>query len=50
VRGDEWHLYDMVSEGIRGGRGMSHGRVLTVDGVHVASVAQEVLVREVPQG
>jgi acyl-CoA thioesterase-2 len=47
VRGDEWHLYDMVSEGIRGGRGMSHGRVLTVDGVHVASVAQEVLVREV---
>jgi acyl-CoA thioesterase-2 len=48
VRGDEWHLYDMVSEGIRGSRGMSHGRVWSLDGVHVASVAQEVLVRQVP--
>jgi acyl-CoA thioesterase-2 len=47
VRGDEWLLYDMHSEGIRGGRGMSHGRVLTTDGVHVASVAQEVLIRDV---
>jgi acyl-CoA thioesterase-2 len=47
VRGDEWHLYDMESEGIRGARGMSHGRVLNLDGVHVASVAQEVLVRDV---
>jgi acyl-CoA thioesterase-2 len=47
VRGDDWHLYDLVSEGIRGGRGMAHGRVLTTDGVHVASVAQEVLVRDV---
>ncbi len=26
---------------------MSHGRVLTTDGVHVASVAQEVLIRDV---
>lgn len=50
VRGDEWHLYDMVSEGIRGGRGMSHGRVLTTEGVHVASVAQEVLVRDLRRG
>ena len=47
VRGDEWLLYDMASEGICGGRGMSHGRVLTTDGLHVASVAQEVLIRDV---
>lgn len=47
VTGDAWHLYDLHSEGIRGGRGMSHGRVLTTEGVHVASIAQEVLIREV---
>lgn len=35
-----------ASEGIRGGRGMSHGRVLTTDGVHVATVTQEVLIRD----
>jgi acyl-CoA thioesterase II len=46
VTGDAWHLYDLVSEGIRGGRGMAHGRVLTTEGVHVASVAQEVLIRD----
>jgi acyl-CoA thioesterase-2 len=46
ARGDAWHLYDMASEGIRGGRGMAHGRVLTTDGVHVATVAQEVLIRD----
>ncbi len=47
VQGDAWLLYDMASEGIAGGRGMAHGRVLTTDGVLVASVAQEVLCREV---
>ena len=46
VQGDAWHLYDMASEGIRGGRGMSYGRVLTTDGVHVATVTQEVLIRD----
>ncbi|HYF47345.1 MAG TPA: acyl-CoA thioesterase domain-containing protein [Acidimicrobiales bacterium] len=50
VTGDAWHLYDLVSEGIRGGRGMAHGRVLTTDGVHVASVAQEVLIRDLRTG
>lgn len=50
VRGDAWHLYDMHSEGIRGGRGMSHGRVLSTAGVHVASVAQEVLIRDLRLG
>ena len=46
VRGDAWHLYDLRSEGIRGSRGTSHGRVFTTDGVHVASIAQEVLIRD----
>ena len=50
VRGDEWLLYDMHSEGLRGGRGMSHGRVLTTAGIHVASVAQEVLIRDLRTG
>jgi len=47
VQGDAWHLYDLHSDGIRGGRGTSFGRVLTLDGTHVASIAQEVLIREV---
>ncbi len=50
VRGDDWHLYDLVSDGIRGARGMAHGRVLTTDGVHVASIAQEVLIRDLRSG
>lgn len=45
VRGDAWHLYDLRCAGLRGARGTSLGRVFDVDGNHVASVAQEVLIR-----
>jgi len=44
-RADEWLLYDQVSPSASGGRGLALGRVFTEDGVLVASVAQEGLIR-----
>jgi acyl-CoA thioesterase II len=49
VRGDDWHLYDQRCDGLRGGRGTSLGRVFSADGLHVATVAQEVLIRRARQ-
>jgi acyl-CoA thioesterase-2 len=45
LRADEWHLYDFSCHGYVGGRGLSVGHVFTADGVHAATVAQEVLLR-----
>jgi acyl-CoA thioesterase-2 len=45
LRVDEWHLYDFACHGSVGGRGVSVGHVFTADGVHAATVAQEVLIR-----
>jgi acyl-CoA thioesterase-2 len=44
-RVDRWHYFDMDSHGLTGGRGLTTGNVLAADGVHIASVAQEVLLR-----
>jgi acyl-CoA thioesterase II len=44
-RADEWWLYDQVSPSASGGRGLVTGRVFTRDGVLVATVAQEALIR-----
>ncbi|HLN78922.1 MAG TPA: acyl-CoA thioesterase II [Nocardioidaceae bacterium] len=44
-RADEWLLYDQVSPSASGGRGLALGRLFTEDGVLVASVAQEGLIR-----
>jgi len=46
VRADEWHLYDFTCHSVVSGRGLTLGHVFTASGVHVATVAQEVLVRE----
>lgn len=46
LRADEWHLYDVTSHGYVGARGLSIGHVFATDGVHVATIAQEVLVRD----
>ena len=43
----EWLLFDLHAQGWHGGRGLAFGHVFTTDGIHVASVAQEVLVREI---
>ncbi len=44
-RADQWMLYDQHSPSASGGRGFALGRVFTQDGVLVASVAQEGLIR-----
>lgn len=45
VRADAWHLYDVSCHGYTGGRGLATGHVFSADGVHVATIAQEVLLR-----
>ncbi|WP_167051282.1 acyl-CoA thioesterase II [Salinibacterium sp. ZJ77] len=45
VRVDDWLLYVQESPSAVGGRGLSMGRIYTRDGVLVASIAQEGMVR-----
>jgi acyl-CoA thioesterase II len=47
-RVDEWMLYLQESPSARGGRGLTNGRIYSREGVLIASVAQEIMVR-VPQ-
>ncbi|MGV8884762.1 MAG: acyl-CoA thioesterase [Microbacteriaceae bacterium] len=49
ARVDEWLLYVQESPNAIGGRGLSMGRIYTRDGILVASVAQEGMVR-LPNG
>lgn len=44
-RVDEWLLLQLETASTGGGRGLVHGRVFTRDGEHVASIAQEGMVR-----
>jgi acyl-CoA thioesterase-2 len=44
-RADEWMLYSQDSPSASGGRGLARGLIFTRDGVHVATVAQEGLIR-----
>lgn len=41
-----WHLHDFSCLHLVGGRGLSLGHVFTAEGVHAATIAQEVLVRD----
>ena len=45
-RADEWHVHDFTSHGYLSSRGLSIGHVLSQDGIHVATIAQEVLLRK----
>jgi acyl-CoA thioesterase-2 len=45
LRADEWHLYDFAVHSLGGGRSLTLGHVFAGDGVHVATVAQEMLLR-----
>lgn len=47
LRADRWHLHALQGQGLTGGRALALGRVYDGEGLHVATVAQEVLVREV---
>jgi len=44
-RVDEWMLYVQESPSAQGGRGLSLGRIYSRDGILIASVAQEGMVR-----
>ena len=44
-RADEWWLYDQWSPSAHAGRGLAIGRIFTRDGLLVATVAQEGLIR-----
>ncbi|WP_040494990.1 acyl-CoA thioesterase [Ilumatobacter nonamiensis] len=46
VIADEWHLHDFSCLHFVGGRGLALGHVFSPDGTHVATVAQEVLMRD----
>ncbi len=46
VQADQWHLHDFTCHSFVGGRGLSIGHVFASDGTHVATVAQEVLMRD----
>ncbi len=43
---DEWHLHDFTSHAYLSSRGLGIGHVLTESGTHVATIAQEVLLRK----
>jgi acyl-CoA thioesterase-2 len=45
VHADEWHLHDFTMHAFVGGRGLSIGHIFDADGAHIATVAQEVLMR-----
>lgn len=42
---DEWHLHDFSCHSFVGGRGLALGHLHGADGTHIATVAQEVLLR-----
>lgn len=46
MRADRWHLHDFSCHHFVGARGLSIGHVFADDGEHVATVAQEVLLRD----
>jgi acyl-CoA thioesterase-2 len=45
VRADEWFLYETDSPAASGGRALCFGHVWAADGTHVATVAQQGLIR-----
>ncbi|MCR8671699.1 acyl-CoA thioesterase II [Agrococcus sp. HG114] len=50
VRVDEWLLLELETSSSGGGRGLGHGHVYRADGTHVATIAQEGMVRVPVEG
>lgn len=46
TQADEWYLHDFTCHRVTGARGLAIGHVFRHDGGHVATVAQEVLLRD----
>ena len=47
MRADRWHLHDFSCQTYVGGRGLSIGHIFDEAGSHVATIAQEVLLRDI---
>ena len=45
-RADRWHLHDFTCQSFGGGRGLALGHIFDEHGMHAATVAQEVLLRD----
>jgi len=45
LRADHWHIYEYAVHALGTSRGLTLGHIFTQDGEHVATVAQELLVR-----
>jgi acyl-CoA thioesterase II len=45
MRADEWFLYEIDSPAASGGLALCFGHIWTGDGTHVATVAQQGLIR-----
>jgi acyl-CoA thioesterase II len=45
ARADAWHLEDFLAGGLTGARGLTTGNLFAADGTHIATVAQEALLR-----
>jgi acyl-CoA thioesterase II len=45
LRAEDWHLYDFAVHKLGGNRGLTLGHIFSTSGVHIATVAQELLVR-----
>jgi acyl-CoA thioesterase-2 len=45
VRADDWFLYETDSPAASAGRALCFGQIWAADGTHVATVAQEGLIR-----
>jgi acyl-CoA thioesterase-2 len=45
TRVDQWHIYDFAVQALRGNRGLTLGHIFNTSGEHIATVAQELLVR-----
>ena len=45
LRADRWHLHDVTCHAFAGNRGLTLGHVFAADGSHVATFAQEFLLR-----
>ncbi len=46
LRADRWHLHDFTCHHVSNSRGLAVGHVFAESGEHVASISQEVLIRE----
>ena len=46
ILADEWHLQEFTCHGLTSSRGVSVGHVFDGDGVHLATISQEVLLRD----